>query len=100
VYSNKTKGEIAYTDIFDQGYDAFGLKTVCTLTDLDYVPPDWPGYTGFVNADMLVREIPDYRERTFYVSGPNSLVKAAEKMLGAMGIPRRQIKTDFFPGFA
>ena len=99
VYSNKTIGEIAYTDIFDQAYDAFNLKTVCTLTDLDHVPREWHGNTGFVNAEMIAKEIPDYAERMFFVSGPHSLVAAAEKMLSGMSVPSSQIKTDFFPGF-
>ncbi|MDO8664889.1 MAG: RnfABCDGE type electron transport complex subunit D [Candidatus Liptonbacteria bacterium] len=53
-----------------------------------------------INAEMLKMEIPDYMERTFYVSGPHSMVAAMEKALREIGIKRSRIKIDFFPGFA
>jgi ferredoxin-NADP reductase len=48
---------------------------------------------------MIEREVPDYQDRIFYLSGPDALVKAFEITLRDMGIPSHQIKTDFFPGF-
>ena len=45
-------------------------------------------------------EIPDYRDRIFYISGTHAMVSSMETTLHRMGIPRKQIKTDFFPGFA
>ena len=44
--------------------------------------------------------IPDYLERTFYVSGPQAMVKGLRKELLAMGVRRSKIKVDYFPGFA
>jgi ferredoxin-NADP reductase len=49
---------------------------------------------------MIARTVPDYRERTFYLSGPRPLVVGFEKSLRTIGIPKSRIKTDFFPGFA
>jgi ferredoxin-NADP reductase len=47
----------------------------------------------------MVREaFPDYRERSFYLSGPPDMVKAYERVLRHMGVSGRQIKRDFFPG--
>jgi len=64
------------------------------------VPPDWQGGIGRVDAEMITNTVPDYRERTFYLSGPRSLVVGFEEALGKIGIPKSRIKTDFFPGFA
>ena len=100
VYSNKTKEEIAYIDILDEAYEKFGLKTVATLTDMDHIPADWHGYVGFITPEMIIKEIPDYMDRIFYISGPNSMVEACSNTLKNMGVERKNIKKDFFPGFA
>jgi ferredoxin-NADP reductase len=49
---------------------------------------------------MIAKTVPDYRERTFYLSGPRSLVIGFERVLTDIGIAKSRIKTDFFPGFA
>jgi ferredoxin-NADP reductase/Na+-translocating ferredoxin:NAD+ oxidoreductase RnfD subunit len=54
---------------------------------------------GRIDAAMIRREIPDYAERIFYVSGTHVMVVASHKIFRELGIPRSQIKTDFFPGF-
>jgi ferredoxin-NADP reductase len=38
--------------------------------------------------------------KMFYISGPHGMVNAFEKTLKSIGIPKRNIKIDFFPGFA
>jgi ferredoxin-NADP reductase/Na+-translocating ferredoxin:NAD+ oxidoreductase RnfD subunit len=99
-YSNKTAGEINYADVFNAAYDKLGIKTVYTLTDINQIPEDWNGYQGKLNPDIIVREVPDYKERMFFISGPRTMVEAFDKILRGLGIPERQIKIDFFPGFA
>jgi ferredoxin-NADP reductase len=39
------------------------------------------------------------RDPLIYVSGPEPMVEAFDKMLAQMGIPESQIKNDFFPGY-
>lgn len=100
VYSNRTEEDITYRNIFDQAEKQLGIKTVYALSEIDKIRPDWPGVRGMVTGELLAKEIPDYRERTFYLSGPHGMVSAFEKTLKKMGVPNRQIKIDFFPGFA
>ncbi len=100
LYSNKTAPEIVYADVLEEARKQLGIKTVYTLTDANCVPPDWQGETGRVDAEMIAKTVPDYRERTFYLSGPRSLVVGFEEVLRKIGIPKSRIKTDFFPGFA
>jgi len=100
LYSNKTAPEIVYADVLEEARKQLGIRTVYTLTDADCVPPDWQGGTGRVDAGMIAKAVPDYRERTFYLSGPRSLVVGFEEVLRKIGIPKSRIKTDFFPGFA
>ncbi len=99
-YSNKVYNEIIYTDVFNDAYTQLGIKTVYTLTDKNKLPANWKGKVGRIDADMIAQEVPDYKERTFYLSGPHSMVVGYEEVLKGMGIPEKQIKKDFFPGFA
>jgi ferredoxin-NADP reductase len=96
LYSNKTADEIVYKDIFDQAQQLLGIKTIYTLTGQI---ENWSGEVGRISPDMIKKHIPDYDGRTFYVSGTHQMVTGMKKLLLSMGIPKKQIKSDFFPGF-
>jgi ferredoxin-NADP reductase/Na+-translocating ferredoxin:NAD+ oxidoreductase RnfD subunit len=96
-YSNKTAGEIVYKNIFDAAGRHAGLKTIYTLTDQELCPV-WCR-RGRIDEHLIASELPDFRERTYFISGPQSMVTAYKKMLRDLGVHSRQIKTDYFPGF-
>ena len=97
LYFNKTAQEIAYRDVFNMAEREIGLKTLYAVTD---EMPDTPDIvSGFLSREMIEREIPDYLERIFYISGPYGIIESGTVLLHEMGVPRRNIKTDFFPGF-
>lgn len=98
-YSNKTAGDIVYRDILDRANQNLGLKTVYTITDAEG-PLNWTGKVGYVDSKMITEEVPDWQERIYYISGSHTMVNAFEKTLRGMGVSKRYIKTDFFPGFA
>ena len=100
LYTNRTEADIAYKEIFDRGAAEIGLRTIYALTDTATISPSWTGERGYITADMIRVKVPDYAEREFYLSGPHSMVVAFEKTLLDMGVKRRMIKKDFFPGFA
>lgn len=89
LYSNKLAEEIVYKDIFDNAQE-LGIKTVYVVTNT----------IGYIDEKMIRKEVPDFKDRTFYISGPHSMVDAFEKILKRMGISGNQIKVDFFPGYA
>jgi ferredoxin-NADP reductase/Na+-translocating ferredoxin:NAD+ oxidoreductase RnfD subunit len=99
IYSNANMQEVAYYDIFQEAAERSGINTVFTFTDKK-LDPAWKGYVGHVSEAMIEQVVPDYKERTFYVSGPHTLIDACNDVFSGMGIPRAQIKTDFFPGLA
>ncbi len=98
IYSNRNAEDIVYSNLFARAERELDLKTVYTLTET--APVDWRGEKGRVSAALIARNVPDWRERTFYVSGTHAMVAATESVLKGMGVPPGRIKTDFFPGFA
>lgn len=98
LYSNRTASEIAYIETFNEAAKKIGMKTIYALTR-EPKPLPW-AHAGRIDEKLIAEQIPDYIERTFYISGPPVMVEASRKTLRAMGISRRHIKTDYFPGFA
>ena len=48
---------------------------------------------------MIEKYIPDYAQRTFYLSGPQLMVEAYEDLLAKLNIKKSQIIKDYFPGY-
>lgn len=99
LYSNRTTAEIAYREVFDEAAKKIGTKIVYVVTGAGETQPQPNGYKGRIDAALIAKMVPDHHERTFYISGTHAMVSAMEKILREMGVPRTQIKTDFFPGF-
>jgi ferredoxin-NADP reductase len=98
MYSNKKAEDTAYKDFFDQA-GITSLKTIYTITDTENVPPTWTGKVGRIDANTILKEIPDYKERRFYISGPHVMVEAFKQTLAGLGVEKSKIKEDFFPGY-
>lgn len=88
-YSNKSKDEIVYQDLFDKA-KSLGVRIVYVNTDR----------VGYVDESLIREKVADFKQRIFYISGPHSMVDAFEKILKNMGVSSNQIKIDFFPGYA
>jgi ferredoxin-NADP reductase len=97
-YVNRTVDEIVYKDVLGEAKARLGLKTFFTLTDTEAIPRGWPGLVGRVNEQTILATVPDYQERTYYLSGPPEMVRAYEQVLKNLHIRNDQIKKDFFPG--
>ncbi len=96
LYGCESQEDIAYGDVLDEAERKLGIRTVYAVAR----GTRRGQYPGYIDARLVKAAIPDYRERTFYVSGPQAMVKAVRHMLTGMGVHRSRIKTDFFPGFA
>lgn len=98
LYTGKDLAEMAYFAVFSEAAKKIGLKAFYTLTDETKIPANWAGGRGRFSAETISKLIPDYAERTFYVSGSNRMVKGFEDTLANMRLKSSQTVTDFFPG--
>ena len=69
LYANRTTAEIAYRNVFDEATRTIGLKTIYAITGAGETPPERNGHKGRIDGELIRREIPDYRDRLFYISG-------------------------------
>ena len=97
LYSANTASELVFTELFKRAKKV-GLRPIYTLTAKDR-PAGWRGQFGPIDRRLIKKMVPDYKQRRFYVSGPYGFVKAARLELIKLGLPRRQIITDYFPGY-
>jgi ferredoxin-NADP reductase len=100
LYANRRAEEMLYRDVFAAAQRAFRFRPVYVLSDASSTPPGWAGETGRIDAALIARQIPDFRERLFYVSGSPSLVQSVQRALRDLGVKPDRIKTDYFSGLA
>ena len=101
LYGNNKEGDIIFRDDLDliKKHNR-NFRPVYTLTSPDIHRNKWHGLTGYINETMIKEEIPDYKERVFYICGPPVMVKALTDTLRAkLGIDESKIKTENFTGY-
>jgi len=98
LYGNNKIDEIAYSTLFQWAEEKFGMRTVYAVTDEEVSGANF--HQGLIDEALIRRAIPDFGERTFYISGPRSMVTKFERVLRGLGVGRSRIKVDFFPGYA
>ncbi|WP_292341186.1 RnfABCDGE type electron transport complex subunit D [Mesorhizobium sp.] len=96
LYGTESQDDIAYRDVLGCARRELGVRTFHAVAK-GAVRGQYPGY---IDARLVRLTMPDYLERTFYISGPQAMVKALRQKLLAMGVSRSKIKVDYFPGFA
>ena len=94
LYANKTPADAVYHELLEEAERELGIKTVHVFS----APPS--GAPAKIDAALVASAVPDYAERTFYISGPQGMVASFKGMLRGLGVSRLRIKTDYFPGFA
>lgn len=93
-YCNNYQEEIAYSEYLDQLGRELNFRVVNVLAK-----EEMEGYEfGYLTAEIIKRQTPDYLDRVWYLSGPPGMVNAYYKLLRSLGVKRRQIKRDFFSG--
>ncbi|MEA1984069.1 MAG: FAD-binding oxidoreductase [Euryarchaeota archaeon] len=69
------------------------LRVVHTLTRASDA---WSGCRGRVCENMIREEIPDYKDRIFYLCGPPPMMDSIQSILIEMDIPKDRIKKEVF----
>jgi glycine betaine catabolism B len=59
----------------------------------------WKGVTGIINAEIVKQHLPDYKENMFYTCGPPPMVEAMEKLVLNLGLPKENLKREYFTGY-
>jgi ferredoxin-NADP reductase len=94
---SRTEADIPFRRELEQMAQANpNLKLHLTV---DQPTPTWKGAVGIITAEMIQKELPDYKDNIFYCCGPPGMVTAMEKMITALGLPKTQLKLEYFTGY-
>lgn len=98
-YAVSDPKEIAYKNILNTAEEKLGIKVIYMVTNKSKIEKDWKGKVGYLTEEMIKNEVPEFRQRTYYLSGPNSMVDSYKKIIKSIGVSGKNIVTDYFPGF-
>jgi ferredoxin-NADP reductase len=87
--------EVAFADVLREA-GAHGVR-VTLLHTAQTAPKDWQGSIGQLDQLFLQDHVGDYKDRTFYLSGPQAMVQDIRGSLHRLGV--KAIKTDYFTGY-
>ncbi len=97
LYVVSNPEDLAYLEEF-RSAEAVGLRVMPVVTSSDTELP--PGAVrAKLTQGLIAQLLPDYADRTFYISGPNRMVNATTTYLHNLHIPSTRIKTDHFSGY-
>ncbi len=91
--------EFVYKDIFEKAGHILGIKIVYVITHAENAPSGWTGEKGRISPEMIKKYATDFKNRIYYLSGPNAMVEGYKKLLSDMKVPNSSIHKDYFPGF-
>ena len=95
LHGNRDLESIPFKEEFDS-VTSENIKIVYVLSRQE----EWEGSKGRINAEIVKSEIQDWQERTFFVSGPPSMVESLKKMLlEELHILANKIKFENFIGY-
>nr|WP_321498990.1 FAD-dependent oxidoreductase [uncultured Methanolobus sp.] len=97
VCSDKTEEDMIFTEELEEMTKQNpNLKVFNTLTRAS---ESWTGCRERICENLILREVPDYYERTFYVCGPPPMVDSMVELLQAMKIPDSDINKESLIGY-
>ena len=57
---------------------------------------DYPGLTGWLDADLIITQTGDVTGKTFYLCGPQAMYEFCMQELQKLNVPRRRIRQEVF----
>ena len=93
LYGVRSEDEI----VFQKTFDKVGIQPTIFVSEPS---PAWGGERGQITAETVLKLTEPTDETLIYISGPEPMVLGLAKDLEKAGVPKRQLVTDDFPGYA
>lgn len=96
-YGCRTENDIAFKREFEEMQQE--NKNLKVIFIVNQASSQWKGATGVVTADLIKKELPDYKENQFYVCGPPPMVTVMQALIENIGLQKSQLKLEYFTGY-
>lgn len=98
LYSNRTQDDIAFKHELDSWNEKRNdFHIVYALSDCE--PKDFKCEVGFINKEMLLRNVCDWEQRIIYVFGPPAMVAAMRALCREVNCCPQQLRFETFIGY-
>jgi ferredoxin-NADP reductase len=99
-YSNRRPEDAAFMNILNEMAKAdSNFRFIPSMSELSKSAQTWNGESGFINRDMLARNLPSLQGPIYYIAGPPAMVTAMRQMLNAAGVDEDDVRTEEFSGY-
>ena len=92
-YAANSQEEFVFTDIFSK------YKPLTFVPVVKQPPQNYSGESGMLDIEIIKRHTDKLESAQIYISGPPQMVSGIKSLLKDSGVRRRQIVTDYFPGY-
>ena len=99
LYSARTEEALAYKAVFEEARSKLGLRAIYAISDSTAEITSPNTVAGMITPDLIKQSVPNYLESIFYISGTHAMVVDMEDILIGLGVSKKNIKLDFFPGY-
>jgi len=99
-YANRYLEDAAFIDELwklERPNPRFRFVPILTRTAKNY--RGWKGETGHLSPEMLLTHVGIPRGPIYYIAGPPTMVAAARRTLGEVGVDEDDIRTEEFAGY-
>ncbi len=96
-YGCRSEADMAFREEFEAM--AAVNKNFRAVMTLSQASPQWKGLTGNISADLIKQVLPDFREQVFFACGPPPMVQAMSALVEGLGLPKEQLKLEYFTGY-
>jgi predicted ferric reductase len=93
-YASKTWEQTTFREEIEELQGRMNLRVVYVLENPE---EGWEGESGFINAKMMVKYLPEDRENLeFFICGPPPMMNVVEDVLFRLGLPIERSHTERF----
>ena len=94
-YSNPNAKSMAFFEDFENWAKEYpDFKFIPTIDDT--TDKNWKYNIGYINKELILKNIPDINKPIYYIVGPLAMVDAMEALLIGLGIESNKIKLERF----
>lgn len=98
LYANMNDNDIAFLDEL-KGFERTLARLRLVHIVVNRILGDEKVFTGLIDKQFVLKQIPDYKERTLYIFGPPAMVKAMETICNDLGCAPEKVKAENFVGY-
>jgi len=93
IWGNKTEDDLPFRDELGRmAAERPSLKVVHVMSNQD----DWPGETGYIDAEKLRKYVSSFQDGQFFVCGPPPMMASVIRTLRDLGVPKKSIHYERF----